>query len=202
MDLDLNLDELLYPSGERGAHNYTVRFQFYADENNDPPTQTGIESLEMAADIQCAPNSLPALSLGKNLIRYRDETPGPHKVKITHVWRELEDNHPPLPPQKAAYPADGSTVNDPAPRFKWASSKDPDKKDSISDYHITISLDPQCRRAISTSLYTETGSAEPRWKLPQGWLNRDTTYYWRVKARDSRGIWGEWSPVFSFKTAE
>jgi len=37
--------------------------------------------------------------------------------------------------------------------------------------------------------------------LPEGWLNRDTNYYWQVKAKDNRGIWGEWGPVFRFKTA-
>jgi transglutaminase superfamily protein len=202
MELDLDLDEQLYPSGARGPHNFTTRFQFTANEKNDPPTQTGIEAVEMTADIQCASNSLPALSLGKNIIRYRDETPGPHKVRITHVWREMTDNHPPLPPQKASFPGDGRAVDDLAPLFRWAAAREMDREDKIADYHISISLDPQCRWALSTSLYKEIGSGKPQWKLPEGWLNRDTTYYWRVRAKDSREVWGEWSQVFSFKTAK
>ena len=201
MDVACNLDELLYPTGERGRHNYAVRFEFCANENNDPPTQTGVESVEMVTDIQCAPNSLPALSPGKNVIHYRDETPGAHKVKITHIWRELSDNHPPVPPEKALYPKHGGVVDDLAPLFKWRPAKDLDKKDRIVDYCFTISFDPLCRWPIATALLTETGSEAPEWKLPEGWLNRDTNYYWQVKAKDSRDIWGEWSPVFRFKTA-
>ncbi|MBN2288202.1 MAG: fibronectin type III domain-containing protein, partial [Candidatus Glassbacteria bacterium] len=202
LELVLDLDEQLYPAGERGPHNFTARFEFSANEQNDPPTQTGIESLEMAAEIQCAPNSLPALSLGRNIVRYRDETPGPHQVKITHVWRELADNHPPLPPQRPVSPADGGQAGSLAPLFKWKAARDPDSQDRVADYQITVSFDPQCRWAVSTSLCRETGSGEPQWKLSQGWLDQDTTYYWRVRGRDSRGTWGEWSPVFSFRTTK
>ncbi|MFC2076136.1 transglutaminase-like domain-containing protein [candidate division KSB1 bacterium] len=200
IDVDVDLDEHLYPTGMRGKHNVQARFQFTTDENNKPATQTGVESLSMTADIQCAPNSLPALALGKNVIRYRDETPGPHKVKITHVWRELNDTHPPEAPAKAVYPKDGATVKGRAPKFKWAASKDADKGDKITDYYINISFDPQCRWPISTTLLTETGSDKAEWQLPDGWLNPNTTYYWTVKAKDSKGIWGKWSKPFRFKT--
>jgi len=202
MDLEVNLDDLLYPTGDRGRHVYRVRFAFFCNEGNNPPTQTGVESVRLVADIQCAPNSLPALSLGRNIIRYRDETPGPHKVKITHIWREMNDDHPPLPPQTSKYPKDGSVINDLAPHFKWSPARDRDKGDKIVDYYITISFDPQCRWPISTTLLTETGSGKPEWKIPDGWLNKDTTYYWMVRAKDSRGIWGKWSKPFRFKTVK
>ena len=202
VDVDVNLDETLYPAGERGRHVYTTRFEFSADEKNDPPTQTGVESLQMIADIQCSPNSLPALSLGENIVRYRDETPGPHKVKITHIWRERDDNHPPQPSTGAVSPAEGGTAENLAPQFKWKPAIDKDKEDKIATYFFTISFDPQCRWPLATALQKETGSSEPEWNLPEGWLNKDTTYYWRVKARDSREVWGDWSPVFRFRTAK
>jgi Transglutaminase-like superfamily len=200
IDVDLSLDEVLFPTGERGRRSYSVEFNFTANEKNDPPTQSGLEEVEFVTDIQCAPNSLPALSLGKNIIRYRDETPGEHKVKITHLWRERTDNHPPKPPQDAVYPRHGGVVDNLAPLFKWKAAKDTDRADRIEDYRITISFDPQCRWPVATALKSLTGSSKPEWKLPEGWLNRNTTYYWKVEAKDSRGIWGDCSPVFRFAT--
>jgi Transglutaminase-like superfamily len=202
MEVELDLSEQLYPTGDRGRREYSIRFASGLNEPHESPDRVIVDSIELITDIQCAPNSLPALSLGHNIIRYRDETPGPHKVRITHVWRERTDNHPPIPPAGAAYPENGRNVDDLAPLFRWGAAEDPDKKDRVIDYYITISFDPLCRWPISTTLLTETGSEKPEWKLPEGWLNRNTTYYWQVKARDSRGVWGNWSPVFSFKTAE
>jgi hypothetical protein len=156
----------------------------------------------LRTDIQVAPNSLPALSLGRNVVRYRDETPGEHKVKITHIWRERSDNTPPSAPSAAVFPADGAVVKSLAPEFKWRKAVDPDKSDKVADHWIMISFDPQCRWPVATALWKLTDSGDNKFQLPDGWLNRDTTYYWKVKARDSRGVWGEWSPVFRFSTAK
>jgi hypothetical protein len=201
MDLEVDLDEFLYPGGKRGRHEYSVQFTFSADKKNDPPPQT-VESIQMITDFQCAPNSLPGLSLGRNIVRYRDDTPGPHKVKITHIWNERMDNHPPLPPQKAFYPGNGDGIDDLSPRFRWNAANDLNKKDKIENYLFTISFDPQCRWPVATALMRETGSGRPEWEMVEGWLNGNTTYYWKVKAQDNRGIWGCWSPIFCFKTAQ
>lgn len=202
IDAEIDLDRVLFPSGQRGRHDWTVEFNFMANESNDPPTQSGLESVELVTDIQVAPNSLPALSRGRNVIRYRDETSGEHKVRITHIWRERSDNNPPSAPTGAVYPSDGGVSESLAPEFSWSGASDRDIADTIADHWISISFDPQCRWPVATALLKVTGSGEPRWQLPEGWLNGDTTYYWKVRARDSRGVWGEWSPVFSFRTAK
>ena len=201
LQAEVDLDKVLFPSGERGRHDYSVEFNFMANEKNDPPTQSGLESVELTADIQCSSYSLPALALGHNVIRYRDETPGPHQVKITHIWRERTNTHPPAVPQKALYPADGATVKDLAPNFRWSTALDPDKGDKVENHRLIISFDPQCRWPVATALLKETASGKPEWKLDPGWLNPDTMYYWRVQAGDNNGAWSGWSQVFSFRTA-
>ncbi len=201
-DFEVDLDETLYPTGEHGRHDYTLELLFSADRGNDPATQTGIESVEMVTDIQVAPNSLPALSRGRNVIRYRDETPGEHQVRITHIWRERNDNNPPSAPAGAIYPSDGGKCKDLTPQFRWNKAKDKDKGDKIANHWISVSFDPQCRWPVATAMMKVTDSGKAQWKQPQGWLNGDTTYYWKVKAQDSRGIWGEWSEVYSFSTPQ
>jgi hypothetical protein len=200
IDTEIDLDQVLFPSGERGRHDYSVEFNFMADERNDPPTQSGLESVELVTDIQVSAYSLPALSKGRNIIRYRDETPGEHKVKITHIWRERNDNTPPAIPGGQVSPTDGGAITSLAPEFSWPMAADPDPVDRITNHCILISFDPMCRWPVATALYTETGSGHAEWPLPEGWLNPDTTYYWKVKAQDSRGLWGEWSDIYSFRT--
>ena len=140
IDVDVDLSEVLYPQGSRGRHEYTVQFDMSANEKNDPPTQSGVESVEFITDIQVASKSLPALAKGRNVIRYRDETPGPHKVKITHVWNERTDNNPPAAPVAAVSPKNAAVSNDLAPLFRWQASVEKDKQDQIENYEIKISL--------------------------------------------------------------
>lgn len=202
IDAEIDLDKVLFPSGERGRHDYLVEFNFMADERNEPPTQSGLESVELVTDIQVSSYSLPALSKGQNMIRYRDETPGEHKVKITHIWRERSDNTPPTIPAGYIFPADGKTIESLAPVFSWQDASDEDKGDDITNHCLIISFDPQCRWPVATALFKETGTGNSEWQLPEGWLNLDTTYYWKVKAQDNRGAWSEWSDIYRFKTSK
>lgn len=200
IDAEIDLDKVLFPSGERGRHDYTVEFNFMANEANIPPTQSGLDAVELVADIQVSSYSLPALSKGRNIIRYRDETSGEHQVKITHIWRERTDNTPPTAPDAPVFPGDGATIKTLAPLFKWQKASDHDKGEKITNHYISISFDPRCRWPVATALLRETRSGKAEWQLPDGWLNRDSTYYWKVKAQDSRGVWGEWSEVYKFNT--
>ena len=41
-----------------------------------------------------------------------------------------------------------------------------------------------------------------RYALPApGLLNPETKYFWHVRARDAKGVWGPWSPAWSFTPA-
>ena len=49
-------------------------------------------------------------------------------------------------------------------------------------------------------LISRTADAgQARYTLPgPGLLNPDTQYFWRVRAQDDKGVWGPWSPTWSF----
>jgi hypothetical protein len=197
---EINLDKVLFPTGERGRHDYAIEFNFMANENNNPVTQSGLEEVEFITEIQVSPNSLPALSKGRNIIRYRDETQGRHQVKITHIWLERNDYTAPGIPEGPVFPGHGETINTLAPVFKWKDSDIQTNEDKITNYCILLSFDPFCRWPVATALYKETNSDLPEWELPAGWLNHNTTYYWKVKAQSNYGVWSDWSEIYRFTT--
>jgi len=89
--------------------------------------------------------------------------------------------------------------------FNWSPAT-ADQGTTITDYHVQVCEREDLRWVLSpnfdklTSLTPSRG--KPEWTVPfTGLLNPDTTYYWRVRARDSRGVWGSWSQRFSFRCA-
>jgi hypothetical protein len=88
-------------------------------------------------------------------------------------------------------PSNGSTVSVLTPTLRWHKPYDPDSYDAIS-YVIYYSLDN------TFAVYDSATSTDTSKVLPT--LYDDSTYYWKVKAKDSYG--GEsWStdPFWSFK---
>ena len=199
-DIGLYLDPIVSTQTRVGKYGYAVHFNFGADALADPPVQTGIDRLRIVTDLQVSPHSLPALSLGENHVIYRDETVGAVKVRITHVWAERSDNTPPHSPVAPKTPRDGARVRSLIPTLSWEPVTDPDPGDSVADYHVCISLRPDCAWPVSPSLDVEVGSDSPELTVPESWLNPDTVYYWRVRARDTRGDWGPYSRVWRFST--
>jgi hypothetical protein len=154
-------------------------------------------------DIQTAALCLPELTVGANRLIYRDETSAFRSVRITHQWLERTSWHPPLAPTTALAPLDEATVEGTQVAFAWSEASDPDG-DAIADYRYELSADPDMRWPLSPnfekriSLTDSKGTAT--WRVPYaGLLNPNTTYYWRVKAMDARGVWGAWSSPFSFR---
>jgi hypothetical protein len=79
---------------------------------------------------------------------------------------------------------------------------DPDG-DKIADYHFELSARADMKWPLSLSfakLISRTADAgRTRYTLPAaGLLNPDTTYYWHVRAKDDKGIWGPWSATWRF----
>ncbi len=195
-DIELVLDHRL--QGESALHAWALAFAIKGNAEADPPTQSGLDGLRLAVDLQVSPHSLPALSLGKNIIRYRDSSPAGAKLAITHRWIERGDNHAPAAVGKSTSPASFSSL---APALSWEPAADPDAGDSIRDYQVLVSARPDCRWPLSPSLWRNVGGPVAAWRVPESFLNPGATYYWKVRARDAQGAVGPWSQVFSFTTA-
>jgi hypothetical protein len=193
--VSLDLDSKILESGV--PYKYAVAFSVRGNAENKPPTQAGVDAFRSETDLQVSPHSLPALSLGKNTVHFWHQSSQPVKVRITHRWKEIQDRRAPGKVETAVVPPDGGEVASLTPVLNWA----PAPGNAATDYQVMVSLRPDCRWPLSTTLHRNVGSAAVEWKVPAGFLNPGTAYYWKVRARNSLGDIGEWGRVFSFKTA-
>jgi hypothetical protein len=75
---------------------------------------------------------------------------------------------------------------------QWQISKNPnDFSNPIFD-HVEVSYIWQQE--------VEQAAVRDQWCIVEEKLEYETTYYWRVRYRDFRGVWSEWSTVTSFTT--
>lgn len=155
-----------------------------------------LRGLTIDSDLQMAPLSLPALTIGTNAFRYADASDA-RRIQITHAWQERTDRQPPAAPAQAQFPPDSATAAGTHFSFRWTPVPD------AADYHFELSPRADMRYALSPvfeKLISKTPAAgRAEWTLPEeGLLNPGQTYYWRVRARSGEGLWGAWSPVWSF----
>lgn len=203
--VDINLKQYLKVSESRQtlpfAYKYVLKFIFHKSLID---SFIGMDSIYLKNIFQISKKFLPALRLGKNDISYSDAGEGVSRnIKVDILWNETYENHPPLPPQNPVFPKNNSRVDSLNFEFAWEDSTDPDG-DEIVDYEFYLSdrsdmkfpLSPNFQQYVSA---LDTSFILPRFKVKEnGWLNSGETYYWQVRAKDSRGAWGEWSPVWSF----
>ena len=173
--------------------------------------QATLRSIRITNDIQMAPLAMPSMTVGENSFTYLEHTDnntGPNAsrhLRITHTWVERSKTRPPSAPAAPLYPAQGGRSDGTDVVFRWSAAKDPDG-DPIADYHFQLADRPDMRWPLSPnferyiSRTPDKGNA--RYTLPRpGLLTHGQTYYWHVRARDSKGVWGPWSSTWSF-TAE
>jgi hypothetical protein len=194
--VNLDFDSRILKQG--ATYKYSLGFALRGNAESYPPTQCGVEALRSETDLQVSPHSLPALSLGKNVVGFRHESPLPVRILVTHKWRETRDRRAPGTVNIAVTPEDRGEVETLAPVLKWNSIAD---GELATDYQVMVSLRPDCRWPISTTLHQNVGSAKTEWKIPESFLNPGTDYFWKVRARSTRGDIGEWGRIFSFKTS-
>ncbi len=194
-----SIDKTMNPKATPAIYDYYVKFELQAAA---APTDAWMTALYIETDVQMAATALPALSVGVNRVVYRDESQPGARLRITHGWRESSATKPPLPPAGPVVPIDGGRANlSSLTKFAWQPAEDPDGE-PIADYHVQVSPRPDMLHPISPNLDRLVFSGKPEWPLPEGWLVKGRTYYWRVRAKDHWGAWSDWSRVWKFQTSE
>jgi hypothetical protein len=79
-------------------------------------------------------------------------------------------------------PENGATSASLSPVFDWTDSMDPDPGDTVT-YKILVSTDP----GFSPSQTTSVSGIDASIFAWEEFLDRETTYYWKVEARDGSG---------------
>ena len=186
-------DRLFAPGGP-ARYEYRIRCRLSGPAR--------LRRLAVVNDLQMAPLALPEMAVGTNSFLYTDRSPGERKVRLTHEWVERSLSRPPEAPPAPLHPPDGGEAEGTAVVFRWNPPADPDG-DRIADYHFELSDRPDLRWPLSMDFYklvsrtADKGRAQ--YTLPRpGLLNPDTRYYWRVRAKDEKGVWGPWSRTWSF----
>jgi hypothetical protein len=161
-----------------------------------------LKRLAIVNDLQMAPLALPAMAIGDNHFVYTDQSTSGRKVCITHDWVERSTSRPPQAPPAPVFPKDGGEAEGTDVVFRWLPPKHPDGN-KIADYHFELSDRADMKWPLSTNFYKLISNTPDRGKdqytLPQGGLLApDQKYFWRVRAKDEKGVWGPWSATWNF----
>jgi hypothetical protein len=183
-----------FPPDGPARYEYRLRCELGANAR--------LKRLAIVNDLQMAPLALPAMSIGDNKFVYTDESLGERSVRITHHWVERSASRPPEAPPAPSFPPSGGEAEGTDLVFRWLPPKDPDG-DRIADYHFELSDRADMKWPLSTNFYKLISNTPDRGKaqytLPQsGLLVPDQIYYWRVRAKGEKGVWGPWSATWSF----
>jgi hypothetical protein len=161
-----------------------------------------LKRLAIINDLQMAPLALPGLVVGRNALAYTDASTGARRVRLTHEWVERSASRPPGAPAAPEHPSNDADAEGTDIVFTWKPSADADG-DRVVDYHFELSARADMKWPLSMSfakLISRTADAgKAQYTLPgAGLLSPDRRYFWRVRAKDDKGVWGPWSETWSF----
>ncbi|MGA2064930.1 MAG: putative Ig domain-containing protein [Thermoguttaceae bacterium] len=188
-----NLDKF-FPTDGPPRYQYQLRCQLSGGAR--------LKRLAVVNDLQMALLALPEMTVGENAFTYTDKSTGERKVRITHEWVERSTSTPPESPPAAVYPPDAGQSEGTGIVFRWNAPQDAGG-DKVTDYHFELSNRQDMRWPLSPNfdkLVSRTADkGKPQYTLPcLGLVTPDKQYYWRVRAKNEKGVWGPWSKTWSF----
>lgn len=168
---------------------------------SDSLIPAGIDSLHLQTRVQLSQNFLPALRIGNNDLKFTRQDTLSGSMRIDIGWQERSVNRAPFISPVPVYPGIGITTDTAMIYFRWGVGQDLDG-DPMREYHFQLSDRPDMAYVLSPNFdryISPNGPVFPGFKpeMP-GFLEHGKTYYWRVRAMDNRGLWGNWSSVWSF----
>ncbi|BCS31655.1 hypothetical protein TBR22_A08580 [Luteitalea sp. TBR-22] len=199
----LSFTGALLPAG--ASATYGVRLAAVLES----PDGTGrLTDLTARLEGQVRPERLLALDEGSTTLRVqRASSDGDADVRVEVRWSEQADKPAPTAPAGPVSPARDAVMEIPSSvAFSWSPAAIP-APGGILRYHLQVCPDPQCLSPVTAEFETYTtpaasGDAPAAASLAIGiLLERDRTYYWRVRAQ-ARGSerWGPFSEVWRFTT--
>jgi amino acid adenylation domain-containing protein len=196
LDVDVDLDGCLAPVESPAIHDYYVQTLFSAAD-----TQTmGLSFLRIDTDVQLSQTSLPALSVGHNDVLVESRDPSERTLlRVRQGWDESTAYCSPAPPHGPIHPADGATVTVAELRtLRWKPGTDDGE---LADHHVMVSTRQDFLYPIAPDLNRLTFTPQPVFEPARSFWRPGVTYYWRVRSRNRWGVWGDWSPAWTFVTA-
>jgi hypothetical protein len=161
-----------------------------------------LKHLSISNDLQMAPLALPGMVVGENRFTYSDQSAGSRKVRITHEWVERSLSRPPAAPPGPIFPAEKGRTDGTDIVFEWTPPPVA-AGERIADYHFELSDRADLAWPLSSNfekLISKTADqSQARYTLSQpGLLAPGVNYYWHVRAKNDKGVWGPWSKTWSF----
>jgi acetyl esterase/lipase len=184
----------LFPAKGPARYEYWLKCEL--------PEGVRLKRLAIVNDLQMAPLALPGMVVGENHFIYTDQSTGPRQVRLTHEWVERSISRPPGAPPAPVFPAEGERTDGTDIVFQWRPPQD-SEADRIADYQFELSERADMAWPLSSNfskLVSNTADrGKPCYRVPHtGLLSPGREYYWRVRAKNDKGVWGSWSKTWSF----
>ena len=100
----------------------------------------------------------------------------------------------------ARFPSDGASSVGLTPRLYSSGFSDSDSQDTHAATRWQLATSGGFSSGSLVWDHTDTDSSKTSEAVPSGTLSYSSTYYWRMRHRDSRGKWSDWSDYRDFTT--